>query len=139
MAWVVGASPELDRQSRWRAITATTLVFTVLMIMVVALRFWIRRRILHKEDWLTLGTMVCEAAEHWLQQLIRGHTVLQHHIQRFGHNPDEIWPRTACSSTARPELAELHVDELCLKTILSLRSCWFQVGAMYQLPPDDER
>ena len=64
MGWVVGASPELDRQSRWRAITATTLVFTVLMIMVVALRFWIRRRILHKEDWLTLGTMVREVAEH---------------------------------------------------------------------------
>ncbi|KAI5361685.1 hypothetical protein Slin14017_G084180 [Septoria linicola] len=58
MGWIANASPELEHQSRWRSIMATTLVFTVLMIIVVALRFWIRRRILHKEDWLTLGTMI---------------------------------------------------------------------------------
>ncbi|CAK1359476.1 hypothetical protein CB0940_05675 [Cercospora beticola] len=57
MGWVAHATPELDRESRWRAILATTVIFTVLMIGVVALRFWIRRRILHKEDWLTLATM----------------------------------------------------------------------------------
>ncbi|KAF2207396.1 hypothetical protein CERZMDRAFT_51337 [Cercospora zeae-maydis SCOH1-5] len=57
MGWVAHATPELDRQSRWRIILATTAIFTALMIGVVALRFWIRRRILHKEDWLTLATM----------------------------------------------------------------------------------
>jgi hypothetical protein len=28
------------------------------MLFVVALRFWVRRRALHKEDWITLVTMV---------------------------------------------------------------------------------
>lgn len=58
MTWVKNGSPLLDDQSQWQAIIITTLIFTMSMILVVALRFWIRRRILHIEDWLTFGTML---------------------------------------------------------------------------------
>lgn len=58
MTWVMGASPEIDAQSRWKAIMATTLVFTIVMVTVVAARFWIRRRTIYQEDWIVLVTMV---------------------------------------------------------------------------------
>lgn len=58
MTWIINGSPSLDQQSQWQAITITTLIFTTSMLLVVSLRFWIRRRILHREDWLTFGTML---------------------------------------------------------------------------------
>lgn len=58
MAWVVGASPEIRSQSKWRDVIITMLVPTLVAIIVVALRFWTRRRKQHSEDWITLGTMV---------------------------------------------------------------------------------
>lgn len=58
MTWIINGSPSLDQQSQWQAITITTLIFTTSMLLVVSLRFWIRKRILHREDWLTFGTML---------------------------------------------------------------------------------
>lgn len=59
MAWVAGASPEIRSQSKWRDVVITMLVPTIVAILTVALRFWVRwRQKLHSEDWITLGTMV---------------------------------------------------------------------------------
>lgn len=60
MAWVAGASPEIRSQSKWRDVIITMLVPTLVAIIAVALRFWIRWRKLYSEDWITLGTMVWE-------------------------------------------------------------------------------
>ncbi|KXT10743.1 hypothetical protein AC579_6845 [Pseudocercospora musae] len=56
MSWVLGASPEVEERSRWKAIVATILVFTILMLVTVSSRLWVRRSTIHKEDWITLVT-----------------------------------------------------------------------------------
>ncbi|KAK4496899.1 hypothetical protein PRZ48_011348 [Zasmidium cellare] len=58
MEWVVGASPEIDHVSKWRAVVAKLMAMTVLMILIVLLRLWIRRKSLHREDWVIVITAV---------------------------------------------------------------------------------
>lgn len=58
MEWVIGASPDIDHHSKWRSVLAKLLSMTVLMLLIVGLRFWVRRKDLHREDWVTLVTAV---------------------------------------------------------------------------------
>lgn len=138
MGWVAHATPELDRESRWRAILATTVVFTVLMIGVVALRFWIRRRILHKEDWLTLATMVQFSCEMCHIQANPSTIVCERHLQCRSDLTDTLWPRSACGSPAATELAQLHAVQLCLTSVLHLRLGRLQVGFVHKLLAHDQ-
>lgn len=58
MEWVIGASPAIDHISRWRSVVAKLLSITLLMVLIVVLRFWVRRKSLYREDWVILITTV---------------------------------------------------------------------------------
>ena len=59
MTWINDASLQAQRASQWATITTISLVFTAMMVLVGALRIWVRRHKLQADDWITLVTMVC--------------------------------------------------------------------------------
>ncbi|SMR63382.1 unnamed protein product [Zymoseptoria tritici ST99CH_3D1] len=58
MPWVPHSSPEITSEAQWRSVVATILAFTGVALLAVGLRFWVRRKGLMIEDWVTLGTMI---------------------------------------------------------------------------------
>lgn len=65
MEWTVGTPSEAENLSERREVVAIMLTFTVLMILVVVLPTWIRRRTLHREDWIIGSCMICSTGRVW--------------------------------------------------------------------------
>lgn len=59
MTWVYHASTEVDGKSSYPSIISVNIIFTVLSIICVSLRFWLHRSSLALDEWITLATLVC--------------------------------------------------------------------------------
>jgi len=57
--WIFHGTPELDAQSNYPAVIGVAWSFTPLLIIVVATRFWLRRKKLAYDDWIILFGTVC--------------------------------------------------------------------------------
>jgi len=59
MGWVLNASPEVEAESQWRLILAVVLVVTLVSIITVCSRLWIRKeaRGLAADDWMAAIAM----------------------------------------------------------------------------------
>jgi hypothetical protein len=60
MGWVVNASPEVEAQSQWHLILAVTISLTVISIITVCSRIWIRKKArgMAADDWMAALAMV---------------------------------------------------------------------------------
>ncbi|KAL1296905.1 hypothetical protein AAFC00_004517 [Neodothiora populina] len=58
MTWVYHATPEIDAKSEYPAIITVNVVFTVIAILCVALRFAIRSGSVALDEWVTLVTLL---------------------------------------------------------------------------------
>ncbi|GAB7338664.1 hypothetical protein MBLNU457_5394t2 [Dothideomycetes sp. NU457] len=60
--WIFNGTPQLDSLSDYPAVLGVAWSFTPLLILVVATRFWLRRKKLAYDDWIIFFGMLCSIA-----------------------------------------------------------------------------
>jgi hypothetical protein len=122
MGWVVNATEEVDRQSQYPVIVAVCIVLTLLSMVVVGARLWIRSksRGLASDDHMALLSEVFVVA-YAILTIVRGCSVWGAYLtlgKLIMLCRDKIWPWLAYRITTEREPCHIHASQLCRKTCI---------------------